>query len=215
MQSLDARRVLVVLLVLWAMACRSGPPPDEAANPQATDNPAPTDSLAKPTFADFSKRIDFYMAQRSRAESAVPELKETSDPKKVHDREKALGDAIRTVRADAHQGEIFTEETSTEFRRMIKDDFQKRTPKDQAAVLEEVPVTVPPRINTDYPTAMPLATFPPTLLLNLPTLPDVLEYRFLGPHLILRDIKGNVIVDYIPDVVPRAARVAAARSTEP
>ena len=201
---------LVAIAGLLVASCRSGPPPDEAANPGAKDQPAPTDTVAKPTFADFSKRIDFYMEQRQRAEAAVPELKETSDPKKVSDREKALGDAIRTVRADAHQGEIFTEAAAVEFRRIVEADFGKRPAKEQAAVLVEVPVTVPPRINISYPTELPLATFPPTLLMNLPTLPDVLEYRFLGRHLILRDIKGNVIVDYIPDVVPVGAKLKEA-----
>ena len=61
---------------------------------------------------------------------------------------------------------------------------------------------VPPHINEPYPTTLPLATVPPTLLMKLPTLPPELEYRFLGRHLILRDIKANLIVDYIPDVVP-------------
>lgn len=202
MQRPVARLVVLAFAGLSLASCHAGPPPDEAANPKPEDRPAPTDTLAKPTFADFSKRIDDFMDQRKRAETTVPELKETSDPKKVYDREKALGDAIRTVRANAAQGEIFTEAAADEFRRITQVDFQKRSATDRAAVLEEVPTRVPPRINTDYPTAMPLATFPPSLLMNLPTLPDVLEYRFLGPHLILRDVKANVIVDYIPNAVP-------------
>jgi hypothetical protein len=201
MQRLISRLIAVGLAGLLT-ACRPGPPPDEAANPKPADQPSPTDTVTKPTFADFSKRIDFYMTQRRGAEAAVPELKETSDPKKVYEREKALGDAIRTVRANAPQGEIFTDAAAEEFRRIIKADFMKRAATDRKAVLEEVPFTVPPRINMDYPTELPLATFPPSLLMNLPTLPDVLEYRFLGRYLILRDIKGNVIVDYIPDVLP-------------
>jgi hypothetical protein len=145
------------------------------------------------------------MKDRDKAESSVPELKETSDPVKVSGREKALGDAIRAVRRDAKQGDVFSEAAEVEFRRIVVDDFKKRSGEEQAAVLEEVPMKVPPRVNDDYPTTMPLATFPPSLLLNLPTLPDVLEYRFLGRHLILRDIKANLIVDFVPDVVPASA----------
>jgi len=88
--------------------------------------------------------------------------------------------------------------------RNIVEDFTARPPKDQRAILIEVPMKSPPSINTDYPTKLPLATVPPGLLLKLPTLPDDLEYRFLGRHLILRDIKANLIVDFIPDVVPLA-----------
>jgi hypothetical protein len=210
MKRFAAPAVAVALAASLSTSCRSTPLPDKAGNPDAADRPAPTDKLGKPTFADFSERIDIYMNQRRRAEAAVPDLKETVDPKKVYDREKALGDSIRTVRANAPQGEIFSEAAATEFRRIVQADFAKRTATDQAAVLEEVPVRVPPRINTDYPTDMPLATFPPSLLMNLPTLPDVVEYRFLGRHLILRDIKGNVILDYIPDAVPAPAAAAAA-----
>ena len=36
---------------------------------------------------------------------------------------------------------------------------------------------------------------PGTFLLVLPVLPGGLEYRFLGPHLILHDTKANVILD--------------------
>ena len=87
--------------------------------------------------------------------------------------------------------------------------------RDQNAILVEVPVKVPPAINTDYPTALPLATVPPGLLLKLPTLPDELEYRFLGRHLILRDIKANLIVDFIPDAVPAAPARTAGREAHP
>jgi hypothetical protein len=199
---------LILAIAGVLVSCRPGPPPDEATNPKAGDEPPPTHAIAKPTFADFAERIDLYMAERARAEARVPELKETSDPKKVYDREKALGMAIRTVRANATQGEIFTDAAEAEFRHIIEADFRKRAAVDRNAVLEEVPAKLPPKINTDYPTSLPLATFPPSLLMNLPTLPDVLEYRFLGRHLILRDIKGNVIIDYVPDAVP--ANVAAA-----
>jgi len=67
-----------------------------------------------------------------------------------------------------------------------------------------------PRINTDYPTTLALATVPPALLLNLPTLPEILEYRFLGRHFILRDITANLIVDFVPDAVPVTRATAAA-----
>jgi hypothetical protein len=193
---------VAAVAALSCAACRPSPPADKAINPDGATRPPPTDKLAKPTFADFSERIDAYMRQRGRAEATVPELKETSDPKQVSGREKALADALRKVRANAPQGEIFSPHAEAEFRRMVEADFAKRAGADRNAILAEVPVKLPPRINTDYPTQHPLATFPPSLLLNLPTLPDALEYRFLGRHLILRDVSANVIVDYVPDAVP-------------
>jgi hypothetical protein len=43
---------------------------------------------------------------------------------------------------------------------------------------------------------------PPSLLLKLPLLPEQVRYRFVGRAFILRDTEANVILDYIPDVVP-------------
>ena len=51
------------------------------------------------------------------------------------------------------------------------------------------------RINGNYPKRRPLSTMPGTFLLVLPVLPDGLEYRFLGPHLILHDTRANLILD--------------------
>jgi hypothetical protein len=43
---------------------------------------------------------------------------------------------------------------------------------------------------------------PPKLLARLPELPDELEYRLMGRHLILRDTKANIIVDAVLNVLP-------------
>ena len=56
-------------------------------------------------------------------------------------------------------------------------------------------------VNTVYPTTIPLATFPPVLLRKLPDLPPELEYRLVAHSLILRDVKANLIVDILRDVV--------------
>jgi hypothetical protein len=44
----------------------------------------------------------------------------------------------------------------------------------------------------------PFSTVPGTILAALPTLPDGVEYRFLGRHLILFDVRAGVILDRIP-----------------
>jgi len=49
---------------------------------------------------------------------------------------------------------------------------------------------------------VPLITFPPALLQSLPPLPEGLEYRFYGRHLILRDVKANIVVDMLRNIVP-------------
>jgi hypothetical protein len=42
---------------------------------------------------------------------------------------------------------------------------------------------------------------PPTVLVNLPSLPDEVEFRFVGKYLILRDTHADVIVDFIADAI--------------
>ena len=53
-----------------------------------------------------------------------------------------------------------------------------------------------------HATTLPLATFPPALLRKLPDLPPELEYRIVARSLLLRDVKANLIVDILRDVVP-------------
>jgi len=168
-----------------------------------------------PRFKDFFDHVRAYMKIHNSADARVPSLKETSDPKQVSGREKALADEIRVERAGARQGDVFSPDAAREIGTVVAEDFNARPLKAQKAILVEVPMKVPPAINTDYPTTLPLATVPPSLLLKLPTLPEELEYRFLGRHLILRDIRANLIVDFIPDVVPATPARTAGREAHP
>ena len=43
---------------------------------------------------------------------------------------------------------------------------------------------------------------PTRLLLALPALPEELQYRFMNRALILWDVHAELIVDFIPDVIP-------------
>ena len=167
-----------------------------------------------PRFKDFFDHVRAYLKIHNTADARVPSLKDTSDPKQISGREKALADQIRVERAGAQQGDVFSLAAAKEIAVIVAEDFKERPLRDQKAILVEVPMKVPPAINTDYPTTLPLATVPPSLLLKLPTLPEELEYRFVGRHLILRDTKANLIVDFIPDVVP-AAPAQAAKKTAP
>jgi hypothetical protein len=168
-----------------------------------------------PRFQEFFDHVRAYMKVHDSANARVPSLKDTSDPRQISGREKALADEIRVERPGARQGDVFSPDAAKEIGLVVADDFNGRPVRDQKAILVEVPMKLPPAINTDYPTTLPLATVPPTLLLKLPTLPEDLEYRFLGRHLILRDITANLIVDFIPDVVPAAPARTAGREAHP
>jgi hypothetical protein len=187
--------------------------PATTAGTPATDAPSPatpgqtpavlgadpgTLPEAGPT-AEFHKAIAAYVVVHQKADSQVPSLKRTDDAKEISSREVALGDAIRTIRAGARPGDVMRPEIAEEFRRVIKSDYLGRDPKERKFFLEEIP-TFRPVINQAYPSTSPLATFPATLLEVMPKLPEILEYRLLREGLSLRDVKANIIVDYIPDV---------------
>ena len=75
--------------------------------------------------------------------------------------------------------------------------------KVQASLRHAEPLKpIPLRVNDRYPRNMPLQSTPPTLLLNLPRLPDELHYRIVGRDLVLYDVTADLIVDLISNAVP-------------
>ena len=151
---------------------------------------------------EFQKRIQAYMKIHNEAEGKVPNLKRTDDPKEISKREAELAQMIMTLRAGAQPNEIFAKEYEPYFVKIVKDDFANRSAADRTALVHELPKHVKIDINTVYPTTLPLITFPAGLLRKLPDLPPELEYRIVGRSLLLRDVKANLIVDVLRDVVP-------------
>ena len=167
----------------WAAAgCGAAPAPEET-----------------PTVPEFEKRIAAYLEVQKKATAELPALKRTDDPKEITSREVAMGEAIRAARATAKPGDIITPEVAGYFRTLIKKDFESRTAAEKKVMKDEIP-PLQPALNQSYPSDQPLATFPATLLSVMPTLPEGLEYRFLIDALIIRDIKANIIIDYILNV---------------
>lgn len=151
---------------------------------------------------EFLKRIQVYLKVHNEAESKVPNLKQTDDPAKISEREAALAKTIQTLRAGAKIGDIFAPEYQPYFIKIVQDDFATRSADARKAIIVELPKNMKVDINTVYPTTLPLATFPAALLRKLPDLPPELEYRLVARSLILRDVKANLIVDILRDVVP-------------
>ena len=127
----------------------------------------------------------------------------TKKPIEIAGREVAIGQAIRNARVNAKPGAIFTPEAAAILKRIIAENYRRspavrETTKDAEAELPDFT----PVVNQPYPSTHPLATFPATLLKVLPPLPELLEYRFVTHHLILRDTEANLIVDVLPNAVP-------------
>jgi hypothetical protein len=186
----------------------SGPATEPTTAANGTPSTVPTASTGQNVNAqgaatlEFQKRIQAYMKIHNEAEGKVPNLKKTDDPNEIADREKQLAQMIMTLRAGAQPNEIFAPEYQPFFIQIVQDDFKGRKAVDRRAMIDELPAKMKVDVNTEYPTTLPLATFPPALLSKLPDLPPELEYRIVGRSLILRDVKANLIVDVLRDVVP-------------
>jgi hypothetical protein len=150
----------------------------------------------------FKQRLADYVKVHKQADAEVPSLAETRDPAKISQREVALGDAIRRLRAGAKPGDIFVEEVRPVLIEAIREDFAKRSAADRKALVEDMPANTKLAVNMTYPSSLPLGTVPARLLRELPDLPPELEYRIVARHLILRDAKANIIVDFIRNAVP-------------
>ena len=195
-----------------AVAPQAKPPAAQPAQPPApkapTAAPAPANPQGPPAnevgvaTKAFMDRIAEYVKFHNNVEKMVPPLKETSDPAKIADREKALGAALIKQRPDAKQGDFFIPVYQPILAKIIRDDFAKRSMADRKALIVELPKGVKVTVNSVYPTTLPLATFPANLLKVVPELPPELEYRIVGRDLMLRDVTGNVVVDIMPNIFP-------------
>ena len=176
------------------------PPPQNESQKLVPESQKPAVNPTGAAVKAFLDRINEYVKFHNNVEKMVPPLNETSDPTKISARQKALGEALIKSRPDAAQGDFFIKESQPYIANIIKEDFAKRSLADRKAITQELPKGIKVGVNQIYPTTIPLASFPSNLLTKLPELPPELEYRIVGRDLILRDIKGNVIVDIMPNV---------------
>lgn len=147
---------------------------------------------------DFHTRVWAYLDLRRELEKGLPPLIVTSDPADIALAEHALAVRLRTARG-SRQGELFTPAISLEFRRVL---LLEMTTEVTRAIRDENPGSFSHTINGTYPKERPLSTVPATLLAVLPPLPDDIQYRFLGRHLVLHDTRANVILDRIRCALP-------------
>jgi hypothetical protein len=161
---------------------------------------APAVNRDAQVLADFKDRVNKYVALRNKADDKTPPLKKTNDPAEIQLAQTALAQKIRTARAGAKPGDIFTAEIAAHFKRLLRPETKE--PETKAAIKDDNPGAVPFKVNETYPDKATLSTVPPNVLEALPKLPDNIEYRFVGKHLILRDGRANLIIDYMLNAIP-------------
>ena len=156
---------------------------------------------ASATLKDFQDRVQKYLEIHK--EKGVTG-KSTDSPSQLHERKQEAAQKIQESRPEARQGEIFTPQIGVYFKRQIATTLQGPDgAKVRASLRHAEPLgKVRLRVNERYPKGLPLQSTPPTLLLNLPRLPGKLQYRIVGPTLVLYDPASNLVVDLLPGAVP-------------
>jgi hypothetical protein len=149
---------------------------------------------------DFKARVDKYDALRKKADDSAPPMKESKDAAKIKDAQQGLAERIGAARAGVKQGEIFTPEIAAVFRRLLRPEASEKATKQ--AMKEDKPEIVSFKVNGPYPDKEPVSTMTPNILASMPQLPKDIEYRFIGKHLILRDARANLIIDYMLNAIP-------------
>jgi hypothetical protein len=179
--------VVLSVFVLQAAACATQANDQKPTNPEAQ------------VMLDFNERVKAYVDLRKKVDDGAPPLKETEDAGKIKIAQNALATRIMAARAGAKRGDIFTPEIATRFRRLLRPETKDADTK--KLIADDNPGNVKFKVNGPYPDGEPLSTVPPNVLASLPQLPEDLEYRFLGKHMILRDSRANIVIDYIPNAI--------------
>lgn len=210
---MKARSLLFV--AMFALGC--SPSASPRATPQA-QTPAEaaqkagaiktsTDPAVNPNaavMADFKARVEKYAALYKDLAKGAAAQKSDRSAEQVNTQKTALAAKIQAARAGATQGDIFSVEMRPIFRRLLAPELKGDDGRDAKALIRDdapTPGTVSFKVNAKYPEDQPKPTMPANLLLNLPPLPDPLEYRVVGQHLLLLDTAADLIVDYILNVI--------------
>ena len=166
-----------------------------AGTPQAAA--APADAAQ-----DLQRRVQEYLDLRATLLKKLQPLSLTPSATEVALRQQRLAEGLRAARASARPGDLIPAAVADQIRATVIADFNRRTAAEERATFSEVADAPIPTINRTYPADAALPTVPPLLLQALPRLPDSLQYRFYGRHIVVLDGDAQIIVDYIANVLP-------------
>lgn len=168
---------------------------DADAAPQHVDDSA---------LATFRAAVEEYLNVHRRLEAEVPALVVTAESREISEGSDVLAMAITRSRPKARAGDLFNPGVAKVIMVRVRQALRGVDPNAfLIAINDEPTLKGPPRIHLRFPAASSMATMPTQVLDVLPPLPPELEYRFLGRALILRDRDAALIVDFIPEALPR------------
>ena len=195
-----------VIAPLYASASPGSAPQNPQVQNQPAQNPAP--DLKSPGFQEFSDGVQKYVQLHKSVEGTLPKLKATNEPELIVAHQKILARKIKAARVHAKRGDIFTPAAKEDFVKAISSEFQgpqashAKATINQGAPLQKVHL----HVNEIYPESIPYTSVPPTMLQKLPKLPEEVAYRAVSSDLVLLDVKANLVVDYLPGILPVEAQ---------
>jgi hypothetical protein len=154
----------------------------------------------------FAERVAAYADLHQRVDAVFPPWKATDDVASIFGRRAYLAVAIKAERPDAKAGDIFQPSAANALRRIVADALSE---VDVDWMLQglyedcEIPIGYRPEVNTGFP-QWATHEMPFVLLSALPALPAGIQYRLIDHDLLLWDVDANLIVDVLPDALPRA-----------
>ena len=154
----------------------------------------------------FEERVDAYMQVRNKAAEGLKEGS-TATPGKTTTSADVLADRIRAARQNAQAGAVFGP-IGADLQRIIRAEVRGSGGANVlGSINDSNPSGVELGVNQRYPAELPRTTVPGSVLSKLPQLPPELEYGFLGTSLLLIDVRANLVVDTLRDVLPGPGNV--------
>lgn len=155
--------------------------------------------------SEFSAAVDAYAALHRQLEGPVPTIASSNEPDEIRRAIEALGAKIRGSRRTARAGDIFTPAVARVLRARINVGCGGNVDGVHASAHDEAPPLRRPVVNGRWPGSA-MTFMPPSVLCQLPTLPEELEYRFVNRDMVLWDAHADVIVDVLTSARDPAKR---------
>lgn len=158
---------------------------------------------------EFLERVADYVEVRREVTAGVDGPIFCSDPEELSREAAQRAAAIRDARPLAGEGTIFTPRAAVFFRERIAHAVRI------GAVDLAIEDGQPDEVVLEVHAALPWGAGEPAsarLVGLLPPLPDELEYRFVGRHLVLLDVEANLVVDVLREAVPAVIVTPANRT---
>ena len=153
--------------------------------------------------ADFNKRVEAYAALHKKVESMLQEPSQDGRPEAVVEHQREFAKLMQKERPNAKAGDIVTKPMRNIMRRLLASVFRGPDGREiKRSILDTFTGNPILQVNSTYPDNVPYSTVPLPILQGLPALPDALQYRFVGPRLILLDPHGRLVVDIVEKVFP-------------